>query len=123
MMRRGLSLGRVRRRGHEEAADIDMTAKTEADASASGTDTSNTDRAIVRTASDAIKSKLHAASAGYYDDPFIDHFARGAEGLTAASAGGSMSTPMPVHLEGQATSTTAAAAVGAQGAAGEAASR
>ena len=26
MMRRGLSLGRVRRRGHEEAADIDMTA-------------------------------------------------------------------------------------------------
>ena len=60
---------------------------------------SKADRAIVATASDAITSKLHAVSAGYYDDPFIAHFAHGAEGLTAAAATGTAA--LPVYLEGQ----------------------
>lgn len=47
---------------------------------------SKEDAAIAATASDAILSKLNSASAGYYNDPFIVHFAHGAEGLTASSS-------------------------------------
>lgn len=61
---------------------------------------SKADRAIVATASDAITSKLHAVSAGYYDDPFIAHFAHGAEGLTTAAAA-TGTAALPVYLEGQ----------------------
>ena len=61
---------------------------------------SKADRAIVATASDAIMSKLHAVSAGYYDDPFIAHFAHGAEGLTTAAAA-TGTAALPVYLEGQ----------------------
>jgi len=93
------------------AADVAiMTTTSAAKSYATSTRRTNADRAIVATASDAIKSKLHAVSAGYYDDPFIEHFARGAEGLTAASVGSATATTaLPVHLDGQ---TTVAAAAG-----------
>ena len=115
MIRRGLSFGRstykaARRRqeGSETEDDApDTTAGAIIDVASTivtGTSTSTcsnrkADRAIVATASDAITSKLHAVSAGYYDDPFIAHFAHGAEGLTAAAATGTAA--LPVYLEGQ----------------------
>ena len=43
------------------------------------------DHKVIATADDAILSKLHASSMGYYQDPFLSHFAKDAEGLTSSS--------------------------------------
>jgi hypothetical protein len=50
------------------------------------------DANVIATADDAILSKLYASKMGYYEDPFLEHFAKDAKGLTTSTATRNIST-------------------------------